>query len=113
MSVVFSTPCLARMSDTNASSEWPAWMQAGLFFVLAFGGIQGVSAMLQSTITLPALVSAIIAALTGAGIVYSYESRRQAGVFDPPPASEAEASEQTRASETEASASSSPDTASS
>ncbi len=81
------------MSDANASSEWPAWMQAGLFFTLAFGGIQSVAAVLQGTITLSALVSAVIAALTGAGIVYSYEWRRQAGVFDPSPASEAEASE--------------------
>jgi len=81
------------MSDVNASSEWPAWTQAGLFFALAFGGIQSVAAVLQGTVTLSALVSAVIAALTGAGIVYRYEWRRQAGVFDPPPAPEKDASE--------------------
>lgn len=115
MPVVFSTLRRALMSNANASSEWPAWVQAGLFFVLAFGGIQGVSAMLQGTITLPALVSALIAALTGAGIVYSYEWRRQAGVFDPPPAPKAEASQETdvRAPNAEASASSAQDAASS
>ncbi|MFO8231375.1 MAG: hypothetical protein R6U20_01785 [Longimonas sp.] len=73
------------MSDSLSSDAWPPWGHAGLFFALAFGGIQGVSAILQGTITLPALVSAIIAALTGAGIVYSYERRRQAGVFDRTP----------------------------
>lgn len=69
------------MSDTS-SAEWPPWMQAGLFFLLAFGGIQGISALLQGGVTLPALVSAGVAAVTGAGIVYSYEWRRQAGVFE-------------------------------
>lgn len=57
-------------------------MQAGVFFLLAFGGIQGIAALLQGGVTLPALVSAGVAALTGAGIVYSYEWRRQAGVFE-------------------------------
>jgi stringent starvation protein B len=70
------------MSEAAAPNEWPPWTQAGLFFVLAFGGIQGVSAVLQNAITLPALVSATIAALTGAGIVYGYESKRQAGGFE-------------------------------
>lgn len=103
------------MSDVNASSEWPAWMQAGLFFALAFVGIQSVATVLQGTITLSALVSTVIAALTGAGIVYSYEWRRQAGVFDPPPASEEEASgpTDTHVPEAKPSASSSQDTASS
>lgn len=78
------------MSDSNTASDWPAWAQALLFFVVAFGGIQGVSAVLQGTITVPALVSAAIAGLTGAGIVYSYEWRRQAGTLDPDPASDSE-----------------------
>lgn len=73
------------MSDSKTASDWPAWAQALFFFVVAFGGIQGVSAVLQGTITVPALVSAAIAGLTGAGIVYSYEWRRQAGTFDPDP----------------------------
>lgn len=69
------------MSDATSSDEWSPWAQAALFFALAFLGIQGASAVLQGTITWPALVSAMIAALTGAGIVYSYEWRRQAGVL--------------------------------
>lgn len=70
------------MSNTSSSAEWPPWAQAGLFFALAFGGIQSISAVLQGGVTLPALVSACIAALTGAGIIYSYEWRRQAGLLD-------------------------------
>ncbi|MES3628576.1 MAG: hypothetical protein PPP56_00250 [Longimonas sp.] len=86
------------MPNTDHDSDAHPLAQAALFFALGFVVIQGAALLLQGTLTLPAAVTAAIAALTGAGIVYSYECKRQAGFFETP---ESEASDSEARNEAE------------